>query len=69
MQLAPVRKQIPQNIVTNLRDFLASATIQKRCAPYWDITQRTVVILGPGSSVGIATDYGLGGPGSNGSLP
>ena len=31
----------------------------------WYFLLYTLYISGPGSSVGIATDYGLGGPGSN----
>jgi hypothetical protein len=31
----------------------------------WVFCNKTAVICGPGSSVGIATDYGLDGPGSN----
>ena len=31
--------------------------------PYFD--HRVILVCGPGSSVGIATDYGLDGPGSN----
>jgi hypothetical protein len=33
--------------------------------PYMKTKVRTVYIRGPGSSVGLATDYGLDGPGSN----
>ena len=31
---------------------------------YWLFTVTTLTFRGPGSSVGIATDYGLDGPGS-----
>ena len=34
-----------------------------RFALFWDFTQRRTVVCGPDSSVGIATGYGLDGPG------
>ena len=35
------------------------------CVPYSHLREVTETNRGPGSSIGIATDYGLDGPGSN----